>query len=71
MGFQFYYKILNFGYFKKWEKIHTQIVKFESEHFEHFCCVVTSEVDNFEHLCLESIKKYKKMVLSCLVICRK
>ena len=33
-GGQFYKKILNFGYFKKWEKIHNKIVKFEIPNFE-------------------------------------
>ena len=46
----------NFGYFKKQEKIHNQIVKIEIENFEHLFCAVKFEVENFEHLCIKLIK---------------
>ena len=36
-GGQYCKKILNFGYFKKWEKIHYEIVKFEIPDFERLC----------------------------------
>ena len=37
-GGQFYEIISNFGYFKKWEKIHNKIVKFEIPNFERLRC---------------------------------
>ena len=45
----------NFDYFKKWENIHNNNVKFEIENFEHLHCTGKYEVENFEHLCLELI----------------
>ena len=42
---QFYKKILNFGYFKKWEINHNKIVNFGVENFEHLRCVVKFEVE--------------------------
>ena len=44
---QFHKNILNFGYFKKWEKIHNKIVKFENQNFEHLRYAVKFKVENF------------------------
>ena len=49
-------KMLNFGYFKKWEKTHNKILKFELKILSICNCTVKFEVKHFEHLCLELIK---------------
>ena len=38
MGFNFI-NILNFGDFKKWEKIYIKIIKFGVKNFEHLYCI--------------------------------